>query len=254
MICTISVVLFLLTAFSEEGKMTVQTILMNESIKNTESQQIKNEEKKVENAHAPINNSSQKPKAITLDVPLLNQMDDPKLFNGCEVTSLAMVLKYHGIVITKNELAEKVKKVPFTYENGLKGNPHDGFVGDMAKGPGLSVYHGPIVQLAKKYVGERVIDLTGSEPEVIYEQISKELPVWVITTTTFKPVQNFQTWYTPSGKVKVTFNVHSVVVTGFDEEYVYLNNPYGKKNQKVNKKLFEDSWIQMGRQAVVITK
>lgn len=121
----------------------------------------------------------------------------------------------------------------------------------MAKGPGLSVYHGPIVQLAKQYVGDNVMDITGSDPHTIYEYIAKELPVWVITTTKFKPVHNFQTWQTPSGEVKVTFSVHSVVVTGYDNDYVYVNNPYGMKDQKVHKKLFEEAWIQMGRQAVV---
>ena len=30
-------------------------------------------------------------KRVVLNVPLINQMDDPKLYNGCEVTSLAMV-------------------------------------------------------------------------------------------------------------------------------------------------------------------
>lgn len=41
------------------------------------------------------------PDSMLLDVPLLNQMDQPKLFNGCEVTSLAMILNYHGMKVTK---------------------------------------------------------------------------------------------------------------------------------------------------------
>nr|WP_279326057.1 C39 family peptidase [Bacillus sp. FJAT-47783] len=194
------------------------------------------------------------PKSKQLDVPLINQMAAPRLYNGCEVTSLAMILQYHGIVVSKNELAENVPTVPLTYKNGLKGNPNEGFVGDMENGPGLSVYHKPIFQLAKQYVGKRVQDLTGSEPEVIYEQIRKDLPVWVIVTNTFQPVHNFQTWETPQGKIDITFSVHSVVVTGYDDNSVYVNNPYGVKNQKVSKASFEEAWIQIGRQAVVITK
>lgn len=193
------------------------------------------------------------PESKQLDVPLINQMASPRLYNGCEVTSLAMILQYHDIVVSKNELAQNVPTVPLTYENGLKGSPNEGFVGDMENGPGLSVYHGPIVQLAKKYVGERVQDLTGSEPEVIYEHIAKGLPVWVITTTTFQPVSNFQTWQTHEGEIQISYSVHSVAVTGYDENHVYVNNPYGEKNQKVGKASFEEAWIQMGRQAVVIT-
>src|ERR1700726_1372539 len=34
-------------------------------------------------------------KSKILDVPLINQMDPPHLYNGCEVTSLAMILNYN---------------------------------------------------------------------------------------------------------------------------------------------------------------
>ena len=44
-------------------------------------------------------------KRVVLDVPLINQMDDPKLYNGCEVTSLAMVLNYNGIDVTTESTA-----------------------------------------------------------------------------------------------------------------------------------------------------
>jgi hypothetical protein len=60
------------------------------------------------------------PDSIKLDVPLINQMDAPKLYNGCEITSLAMILNFHGLKVTKNELAKKVKTVPLTYNNGKK--------------------------------------------------------------------------------------------------------------------------------------
>src|SRR5215510_6806733 len=57
------------------------------------------------------------PDSKLLDVPLLNQMDKPLLYNGCEVTSLAMILNYNGVKVTKNELAENIKTVPLTYSN-----------------------------------------------------------------------------------------------------------------------------------------
>ena len=46
--------------------------------------------------------------------------------------------------------------------------------------------------------------------------------------------------------------MHSVVITGYDKDHVYLNNPYGEKNQKVDREQFEDSWKQMGSQAIII--
>ena len=62
-----------------------------------------------------------KTKSKILNVPLINQLDAPRLYNGCEVTSLAMVLNYNGYYVTKNELANNIKTVPLTYPNGLKG-------------------------------------------------------------------------------------------------------------------------------------
>lgn len=189
-----------------------------------------------------------------LNVPLINQMASPQIYNGCEVTSLAMLLNYHGYDVTKSELAQKIPRVPLTYENGLKGNPNKGFVGNMEDGPGLTVYHGPIHDLATNYVGSNAVDLTGEPAETLFQYIANGMPVWVITTTNSVPVNNFQSWKTPSGKIEVTFSVHSVVVTGFDESHVYINNPYGHKNQKLSKDSFVEAWKQMGSQAVTITK
>jgi len=69
--------------------------------------------------------------AVRLDVPLLNQLDPPALLLGCEVTALAMIMQYNGIPVTKNELADRLPVVPIYYENGLHGNPNEGFVGDV---------------------------------------------------------------------------------------------------------------------------
>ncbi|MBV7506300.1 C39 family peptidase [Bacillus sp. sid0103] len=194
------------------------------------------------------------PESIKLDVPLINQMDAPILYNGCEITSLAMILNYHGVKVTKNELAKKVKTVPLTYSDGKKGNPNAGFVGDMEHGPGLGVYNGPVFEVAQKYVGDRAVNLTNHSFDEILEEVGQGLPVWIITTSSFAPVSVFQTWNTPQGKIDITFSEHSVVITGYDEKYIYINNPYGEKNQKLNRASFIKAWEQMGKQAIVIKK
>jgi uncharacterized protein YvpB len=187
-----------------------------------------------------------------LDVPILNQKDKPQLYNGCEVTSLAMILNYHGVKVTKNELAEKIKTVPLTYSNGQKGNPNAGFVGDMANGPGLGVYNGPVFDLAQKYVGDRAVNLTNRPFTDLLLKVSQGLPVWIITTSSFAPVSVFQTWNTPLGEIEITFSEHSVAITGYDENYIYINDPYGEKNKKLSRAQFIKAWEQMGHQAIVI--
>lgn len=190
--------------------------------------------------------------ASPLNVVLYRQMDSPRLYNGCEVTSLAMILNNAGYHVSKNTLADKINKVPLTYSSGLKGDPNEGFAGDMENGPGLGVYHEPIDKLAKEYAGNKVYDLTGKDISLVYRQLEKGRPVWVITTTSFKPVDNMQTWNTPNGKIDVTFSMHSVAVTGYDHDYVYVNDPYGYKNRKTDRSDFEKAWKQMGSQAIVI--
>lgn len=202
------------------------------------------------------NNSEEKKNSrsgrILLDVPLINQMDAPRLYNGCEITSLAMLLQDNGYNVTKNELANEVKRVPLTYENGKHGNPNVGFVGNMENGPGLGVYHGPVFDLAKKYAGSKAHDFTGQPFSKVIQNIAEGHPVWVIINTYFAPVSNFQTWDTPQGKIKITYSEHSVVITGYDDDHIFVNDPYGIKNKELDRNTFVKAWEQMGSQAIVI--
>lgn len=189
-----------------------------------------------------------------INVPLIKQLAGSGLYNGCEVTSLAMILQFAGFHVSKDELAKKIPKEPIKLDDGLHGNPNKGFVGDIdGSSPGYFVYHGPIANLAKKYAGKKVQDLTGSALSAIYEKLAEGIPVLVYTTTDFSPHQTL-TWKTKQGDVKVSKFEHCVVLTGYSKKYVWVNNPYGTKNQKVNRSQFEKSWIEMGRQAIVINK
>lgn len=60
-----------------------------------------------------------------LNVPLENQL--PDLPNGCEVTSLSMLLKYYDINVSKLELLSNIKHVSSFIGNDYRGNPHVGF-------------------------------------------------------------------------------------------------------------------------------
>ena len=192
--------------------------------------------------------------AMIENVPFIKQL--PELQRGCEVTSLAMLLQYKGVQVDKMQLASEVNKVPFK-ENNLRGNPHEGFVGNIytKSEPGYGVYHQPIFKLAEKYVPEKTIDLTGSEIEDIYKVISSGSPVLVIANTTFQPLaeDSFETWNTNKGDVKITYYEHSVVVVGYDQNYVYMNDPLANNpNKKVSRSEFERAWEQMGKQAITI--
>jgi len=192
---------------------------------------------------------------VKLNVPLVNQMTTPRLYNGCEVTSLTMLMNYAHINVTKNQLGTQLASVPLTYDNGEHGNPNYGFVGDITgDNPGLGVYHEPIYKLAKTQTSH-VKDLTGSSFETVIKQLELGRPVWTITTASFAPVSTMQTWETPQGSVKVTYDMHSVAIVGFNrtKKLIYINNPYGYKQQAVSWSNFKAAYNQMGKQAIVLT-
>lgn len=202
--------------------------------------------------------------SIKLDVPLVNQLDDSNggrtMANACEVASLAMLLQYAGVKVTKEQLHDSIPIVPLVGEDGLYGNPNKAFVGEMegelGGQAGYSVYHAPIAALAQEYLLNRsfkVVDITGQNFTVLLKELASGNPVWVITTTTMQPDMLEEVWQTPDGTMRVNWMLHSVAVTGFDDEHVYINDPYGySQNVPYDRSGFEAAWKLMGSQAVVI--
>ncbi|WP_330949708.1 C39 family peptidase [Virgibacillus sp. MG-45] len=247
--------IFLLTAlaipslFLVEHKDAIKQII-EESIAVTKNNQYTPEEMKI-SKHTIQN-------GIKIDAPKDQQL--PELPRGCEVTSLSMLLKHHNIQVDKLELAEKVTKdpTPYTTKNGeiYFGNPYNGFVGDMYSfsKPGMGVYHKPIADLAKQYVGNRVLDFTGKDFNEVIDQLNYQRPVWVIINATYNklPKSQFTTWNTKDGKINITMKQHSVLITGYDEKYIYFNDPLNYVD-KAPIEEFKAAWVQMGKQAITIT-
>lgn len=197
---------------------------------------------------------------VLMNIPLLQQF--PHLQRGCEVTSLAMIFKHYGENVSNLKLAEEIKKDNTPYSIDEKGrinygNPYEGFVGNMydLNQNGYGVYHGPIYELANNYFKDCAIDITGCEFEDLLQFLSDEVPVWVVVNSTYKALEEryFEIWHTPTGIVKITKKMHSVVITGYDDKWLYINDPLKPiKNMKVNKNEFKKAWEQMGNQGIVI--
>ncbi|QWG99231.1 peptidase C39 family protein [Bacillus mycoides] len=191
-------------------------------------------------------------KVMLSNVPLIQQL--PELDRGCEVTSLAMMLQYAGVSVDKMKLANEIKKVNFM-EDGVRGNPNEGFVGNIYtfSESGYGVYHGPLFQLAKKYLPNKAVDLTGKSIEESYKSVKAGHPVVMITNATYAPLDEdeFITWETNSGDVSITYNEHCVVLVGYDKESVYIRDPLDDSlDVKVPRGKFEQAWVQMGSQAI----
>ncbi len=193
--------------------------------------------------------------SVSMDIDVILQ--NPELPRGCEVTSLAMLINYKGLKVGKLQLADEIKKdtTPYRVSRGVVhyGNPNVGFVGDMRNKSlmGYGVYHKPIHQLLSEYFPFSAVDFTGCDFYDLFYLLNSNTPIWVITNTTYKklPQSEFSTWVTNDGPIKITFKEHAVLVTGYDDKYIYFNDPLSGKN-KANAADFIEAWIQMGRQAV----
>lgn len=190
--------------------------------------------------------------SILLSVPALMQF--PELPRGCEVTSLAMLLNFAGVPVDKLTLADEIPKVPYLSDD-IYGNPHQGFVGNMYtyNEPGLGVYHEVIEDLANQYLPNQIDNITGDPFSSVQKKLNEGKPVWVIVGSTFNyvPEDQWETWNTSDGEIKITRRVHSVLVTGYDENKVYFNDPFfPDQNRSADFQEFVTSWAQFGSQAI----
>lgn len=200
--------------------------------------------------------ASEQNKKVILNVPIIAQT--PELKYGCEVTSLAMVLQYAGIKVNKQELASRIKKdndpliIGKSGEILQWGNPKHGFVGDMTgKNKGFAVYVQPLQQLMEQYLPGQTLNFTHKPFDEVLAQIKNGKPVVVWTTGSFSPPKNWTSWRHGNEQIKTTFDLHAVVLVGYDSGFVYLNDPLRvKKAVKVNKQVFIQSWNALGQQAL----
>jgi uncharacterized protein YvpB len=210
-------------------------------------------------ATVPANPIVEKPKSAMIDTPVIRQ--NPELPAGCEITSLTMLLQYTGVTKTKMELAAEMPKdetpVVLNTDGSIQfwGNPNTGFVGDITrKARGFGIYHAGLFPLLKQY-NPQALDITNQPFEAYEQQIAKGIPVIVWTTIDYLVPVRWATWNTSSGPIQVTFAEHAVLLVGFDDKSVYLNDPLsGKKSVQVDKAQFIESWRAMGNQGLTYTK
>ncbi|MGG0275690.1 C39 family peptidase [Bacillus rhizoplanae] len=197
-----------------------------------------------------------KQEKVILDVPLIPQK--PELKFGCEVTSLAMVLQHAGVKVDKMQLANNIKKdndPPSVSKDGdilHWGNPKEGFVGDITgKKMGYAVYVEPLQQLMEQYLPNRTVNLTGKSFDDVLAQVNMGKPVVVWTTGDYKLPDKWASWKHGNENITAPLDLHAVALVGFENGYVYINDPLAeKKALKVNKETFIQSWDALGKQAL----
>ncbi len=218
----------------------------------------------------PVRSGSTAPKALPtsylIHVPAKDQY--PQLPNGCEVTSLAMLMTAVGHPVSKMTLAAEMPVDPTKLVLGTSttpsgqvvhttqywGNPNVGFVGNVYKaGYGYGIYNGPMYKFLNRLLPGRAENLTGKPFSTILAHVAQGIPVEVWTTTTFQPTTDWVTWNSPEGLVTATPYEHAVLIVGYKPGYLYINNPLnGEAGQKVAEAPFIQAWDQLGHQAITV--
>ncbi|HHX54197.1 MAG TPA: C39 family peptidase [Clostridiales bacterium] len=204
------------------------------------------------------------PKIATLDVK--NILQTPELPNGCEITSLTILINHLGFDVDKLTMADKLldKVKPYTDANPYKENAGD--PRDAVKSYGC--YAPVIYNTAVKYfsnivpaAGNTTIyspkDLTGTQPRELYRMISEGNPIIVWTTRQPDTAPDIlRSWTAPDGTlINWKHPSHTVVLIGYDYSAgtVTICDPLYEGSMKISMELFELRYRQMGSQAVAVT-
>lgn len=193
-------------------------------------------------------------------VTLIRQ--NPELPNGCEVTSLAMLLGAAGCPADKLELYwGYLPKADFFWvdDKCYGANPEQWYVGDAAKPTGgWYCFEGPVAQAANSWLGDRGSDLwacplTGLAREELeqYAQAGTPLAVWV-TRNYAAPRRSEFFWLLEDGTAYYPYrNLHCVVLAGVENGKYRIADPISGITL-VEKELFWDSFSAMGGRAVIV--
>lgn len=191
-----------------------------------------------------------------------NITQKPQLPNGCEATSLAILLNYLGYSADKQDLAYNYLPLqPFEYADGTYygGNPDYVYVGNPG-GNGYYCYARPLAMAANQYLANQAspyqaLDCTGLTEEDLVALVASGHPVIVWKTIDHAAPRSREhlAWTLPvSGELYAPLvNLHVVVLCGYDTESFYFCDPL-QLAPTMGRALFMDLFVQMGSRAVAI--
>ena len=192
--------------------------------------------------------------------PLIYQ--NPELPNGCEITSLAMLLAWAGYPIDKVELANNyLPKQEFSKSDGVRygPDPNRAFAGDPSSPNGWYCFEGPILEAADAYLSDQnttqqAAPLSETTREELENYMNVGIPLAVWVTLDYSAPRNPESfsWYLPDGSHYIPYsNLHCVVLAGWDGDNYKIANPINGW-QTVSPDTFWSCFDAMGRRAVAV--
>lgn len=177
----------------------------------------------------------------------------PELPTGCEVTSLAAVLRYYGFDIDKCEIGDRY------LDKGAVGTVdfREAFEGDPRDEDAYGCYAPVIVNAANRILTERgsamrAAEVSGRELEDLFGYLDRDIPVIIWGTLDCAPSEPTTVWDIGGKQLQWIYPEHCMVLAGYSDADVWVCDPMSGKMQKYEKELFKAGYNALLRQAIVI--
>ncbi|MCR4727958.1 MAG: C39 family peptidase [Lachnospiraceae bacterium] len=182
-----------------------------------------------------------------VQLPVNNILQNPELPNGCEITSLSIVLNYKGYAVDKCDMSDNyLPKWP-----DLSGDPEYYYLREP-RSNGFYCFATCLCTTIDNYnaangTAIQYKNLTGLTASDLYAEIDAGNPVVVWGTLK---------WRTPNKyKNGLYSNLHCMVLAGYTDTTVTIIDPiYGNKLKTIKRSTFESVWTQMGSRAMTVTQ
>lgn len=228
---------------------------LNNDIKSLENE-IKGLEFKIDNLDKEysklLKGNEKKNSYYITNFPFINQY--PKYPTGCEPVALAMLLKYHGINITPDDIIKELPKGSIPYKkNGITygGNPEVEFVGDPYSNNSYGVYEKPIAEIANKFKPGITI-ATGTDFNNILKivGIGKPVIVWNSMYLAIPYISTSWVYEITDEKIEWKANEHTVVIIGYTKDKVIIADPLGGQLKYQSLSIFRERYNYFGKKAL----
>lgn len=205
-------------------------------------------------------------KKVTVSVPYIGMTKEYP--TGCESASALMLLADAGIEVSMDEFVdrylEKVKLRQNKKGEYVAPSPEEAFIGDPKELSGYGCFSPVIEKSLKKILAKKgdkntiyeVKNLTGTELSGLEDYLLKGYPVMIWATNHMEATSRGTTWILTGTKKTYTWlrGEHSLVLTGYDDQYYYFLDPMEEGEAAYEKKLVEKRYAELGKQAIVIVK
>lgn len=202
------------------------------------------------------------PERMELDVPLIAQ--NPELPNGCEATSLTMLLQYLGFDADKMDIAyDHMPRGDVIWRDGqaVAPDPETTYIGNPGDRSGYYILVPGLIDTAESYLKDqestlRAADVSGIDEEGLVELVARRVPVVVWVTKSYEDVAyDDDEWSTvlDSETFHPYHNLHCVLIVGYDEDSFLINDPLEDKAQQVPRDTFMHGFSELGERAMIVS-